>query len=287
MWYLLLENGEQALGVISGEFLLLTKENIQYYLFNKGTPYMYYAEVDKIDDDKINILSVEDIKDLELWDDYNFCKYVMETYKTKLYVRNEEALSIEKFPGVKKHKVNMRHKREYKLNEELWNRYIKTFNKDLSLRDQVLDMYKHFTVEECKEIYGHSRKLVENIYNEHGSKTYEGEFKEYLNSHGVYYGDDESYEFAIMYGEMSDEHCGLIHGMMYKSNVLIKDIIFSHMRYNEEDQLDYFQPIYGESDYDKDYYIQHHIIDGKICDIKVAYNIITYEEMLYIREMCK
>jgi len=46
------------------------------------------------------------------------------------------------------------------------------------------------------------------------------------------------------------------------------------MKYNSNNQLDYFE-YFDRSPYDNNYYIEHHIIDGKICDIKVKYPIIT------------
>jgi hypothetical protein len=280
MLYLLVEDIEK----FTNNENLLTEEQLQYNLFNEGIPYMYFSEVEKTDDNDIKIVSIKNIKDLHLWNNYDFCKYVIENYKSKEFVQNEEAKKLN-FPQEEEIQMEYPVKHSFELNNELWDKYLKTFNKDLSLRDQVLDMYKHFTIDECKQLYGHYRKSSENIYDEHCSKSYEGEFKDFLISNGVKYENDRSYRCSVSICELTEEHCKLINNLIYKSKHLTQETIFSCMGYNHEDKLNYFKPV-DTSPYDKDYYIEHHITEGQICDIKVKYPVITYEEMLYIHDLC-
>lgn len=254
---------------------LFTNENIQYHLFNKGLPYMYYVEVGQN--------TIKDIKDLPLWDNYNFCEHVIKTYKSKIYIRNEEAKKLE-FPEERYNEITFKQYEE-KSNEELWAKYIKIYDGNQTLKEQVIDMYKHFSVEECKELYHHYRWLLTKIYNDHGSKQY-CDIQKYLASYGIKYSGEDDYYCSFMYGDLHDNHSALIHGLMYNSQSLIDEIIFTYMGINKDDKLDYFKP-FDTTHYDKDYFIENHIIDGKVTDIKIKYSIITYEEMLYLQDFCK
>jgi len=71
---------------------------------------MYYADVEKIDDNIINVMIIKDIKELPLWTNYN----------TNIFVQNEEAKLLS-FSNVSKCRI---FNHGYKLNNELWSKYI-------------------------------------------------------------------------------------------------------------------------------------------------------------------
>lgn len=293
MSYLLLTyKDDVVIGINTGTYTLYSQDQVVYHLFKKGIPYMYYTLANHISETEILVSEIKEIKELPMWNDHDFCDYVVKHYRTILYVRNPDVSLIIPEQEYEPRSPHVPIPKEY--HYDLWERYLSIVPKEIGMRDHVFFLYQHFSCEEVICLYKHYHKVYTNIFNKFGATPY-AQIKDYLNANGILYRDEWDYTSSFAH-DPPDEFWDLIHNLTYSNQATIESILdgslpipchnleniwSQHMRYTSDHHLRFYVPL-TDTEYD-DYHIEHHIIDGVPHDIKKPYHIVTYERIIELR----
>ena len=165
------------------------------------------------------------------------------------------------------------------------------FNQKDSIVDHIMELYHHFSVEECKELY-EQYIGISSFVNGFMCGDYEL-MKDFLLKNGVEYESADDYNSSLIVNELMNSHQKLITNILFNEtsfliNLISEDFnidipkrsvrnVFWYLSLDYKNRLKSNLPPKFNVEHEK-YYTRIKVVDGVIKNKNIRYNVLSYKE---------